>query len=92
MEPVEINAGAWYLLPIRTDEWASDACYAWVVCEPATGDPLAEVMLDPRRGTVTSRAQPGHDNAAAAASESVRRFAAGLNGQTTPTPWPTSGP
>lgn len=92
MEPVEINAGAWYLLPIRTDEWASDVCYAWAVCEPTTGDPLAEVMLDPRSGTVTSRAQPGHDNAAAAAAESVRRFAAGLNGPTTPTPWPTSGP
>lgn len=92
MEPVEINAGAWYLLPIRTDEWATQACYAWAVCEPTTGDPVAEVMLDPPSGTVTSRAQPGHDDAAAAASESVRRFAAGLNGPTTPTPWPTSGP
>jgi len=92
VDPVEINAGAWYLLPIRTDEWATQACYAWAVCEPTTGDPVAEVMLDPPSGTVTSRAQPGHDDAAAAASGSVRRFAAGLNGPTTPTPRPTSGP
>ena len=92
MVPVEINAGAWYLLPLRTDEWDTDVCYSWAVCEPTTGEPLAEVMLDPRSGTVTSRAQPGQDSAAEAASESVRRFAAGLNGPTTPTQWPTFGP
>ena len=92
MEPVEINAGAWYLLPLRADEWVTDVCYSWAVCESTTGVPLAEVMLDPRSGTVTSRAQLGQDNAAAAASESVRRFAEGLNGPTTPTRWLTSGP
>lgn len=92
MEPVEINAGAWYLLPLRAEEWATDICYRWAVCEPTTGVPLAEVMLDPRSGTVTSHAQPGQDKAAAAASESVRRFAAGLNGPTTPRQWLTSGP
>jgi hypothetical protein len=92
VEPVEINAGAWYLLPLRTEDWVTDSCYSWAVCEPTTGVPLAEVMLDPRSGTVTSRAQPGQDHAAAAASESVRRFAAGLNRPTTPTPRPTSGP
>ena len=92
MEPVEINAGAWYLLPLRADEWATDVCYSWAVCEPTTGVPLAEVMLDPRSGTVTSLAQAGQDNAAAAASESVRRFAEGLNGPIAPTRWLTSGP
>jgi hypothetical protein len=35
VEPVEINAGAWYLRGVR-----SDACYAWEVCE---------VTLDPSR-------------------------------------------
>ena len=89
MEPVEINAGAWYLLPLRAEEWASDTCYAWSVCEPSTGTPVAEIMLDPRSGTVTSNPQPGNEDAAAAASESVRRFAAGLIGPTTPTHWPT---
>ena len=92
MEPVEINAGAWYLLPLRAEEWVTDIRYSWAVCEPTTGVPLAEVSLDPRSGMVTSRAQPGQDNAAAAASESVRRFAAGLTGPTTPTQWPTSDP
>ena len=92
MEPVEINAGAWYLLPLRTEDWLTDASYSWAVCEPTTGVPLAEVMLDPRSGAVTSRAQSGQDHAAAAASESVRRFAVGLSGPTTPTQWPTSGP
>lgn len=92
MEPVEINAGAWYLLPLRAEDWATHNCYSWAVCEPTTGVPLAEVSLDPCSGTVTSRAQPGQDSAAAAASESVRRFAAGLNDPTTPTQWPTSGP
>ena len=92
MEPVEINAGAWYLLPLRTEEWDTDVCYSWAVCEPTTGVPLAEVMLDPHTCTVTSLAQPGQDNAAAAASESVRRFAEGLSGPTTPTQWSTSGP
>jgi hypothetical protein len=87
MDPVEINAGAWYLLPIRADEWASDTCYAWSVCEPTTGTPVAEVMFDPTRTVLSSRAQPGHEEAAAAATESVRRF---VSAATTPTHWPTS--
>ena len=78
MEPVEINAGAWYLLPLRHDEWAANTCYSWSVCEPTTGEPLAEVMFDPRSAVLTSHAQPGHEDAAAAASESVRRFITGL--------------
>ena len=92
MEPVEINAGAWYLLPLRPDEWAADTCYSWSVCEPTTGEPLAEVMYDPRSAVLTSHAQPGHEDAATAASESVRRFTesaipsgSGITDQSTPT-------
>ena len=92
MDPVEINAGAWYLLPLRADDWVAEIGYSWSVCEPTTGVPVAEVMLDPRSGIVTSHAQPGHDSAAAEAAESVRRFAAGLNDPTAPTQRPTSGP
>ena len=80
MEPVEINAGAWYLRALRADEWAADTGYSWAVCEPTTGEVLAEVTLDPRRGTLASRARRGHDDAATAACESVRRFAAAALG------------
>lgn len=87
MEPIEINAGAWYLRALRADErvddrpallamaadpdarrftglrrvvnletagervaasargWAEDSHYGWAVCEPSTGEMLAEVML-----------------------------------------------
>jgi hypothetical protein len=76
VEPVEINAGAWYLRALRADEWAADTGYSWAVCEPTTGEVLAEVTLDPRRGTLASRARQGHEDAATAACESVRRFAA----------------
>jgi len=75
VEPVEINAGAWYLRALRADEWAADTGYSWAVCEPTTGEVLAEVTLDPRRGTLASRARQGHEDAATAARESVRRFA-----------------
>lgn len=74
MDPVEINAGAWYLLPLRPDEWAAGTAYAWSVCDPTTAAPVAEVTLDPRSGTLTSSARPGHDSAAAAATAAVRRF------------------
>lgn len=76
MDPVEINAGSWYLRARQTDRWEADTAYSWAVCEPTTGEVLAEVSLDPRRATLTSRTHPGHDDAAAAACESVRRFAA----------------
>lgn len=74
MDPVEINAGAWYLLPLRPDEWAAGTAYAWSVCHPTTAAPVAEVLLDPRSGILTSSAGPGHDSAAAAATAAVRRF------------------
>jgi hypothetical protein len=101
VEPVEINAGAWYLRALRADErlddrpalvelgetdagyiarraaqWESDTAYSWAVCEPTTGELLAEIVLDPATATVLSRARSGHGDAAAAAEASVRRFVA----------------
>ncbi|WIM87787.1 hypothetical protein PT015_23645 [Candidatus Mycobacterium wuenschmannii] len=103
MDPIEINAGQWYLRGLRADDriddrpalaelgasdpdhvarsdaaWASDARYAWAVCEPTTGELLAEVTLDPATGDVAARARIGHRDAADAAVESVRRFAAAV--------------
>ena len=107
MEPVEINAGAWYLRAPRSDEliddrpaladlgetdpgyvercsgrWASDTGYTWAVCEPTTGEMLAEVTLDPVAATVRTRVRAGHADAAAAADQSVRGFAAAVLGLT----------
>jgi hypothetical protein len=103
MEPIEINAGAWYLRAPRDDDliddrpalaemgetapgyiagcsarWASDTGYAWAVCEPTTGEMLAEIRLDPSNGAVTTRFRDGHGDAAAIAEQSVRRFAAAV--------------
>ncbi len=100
MEPVEINAGTWYLRALRADDriddrpalaelgesnpthvedslarWADDTGYSWAVCDPTTGELLAEVRLDPRTAALSTRARPGHDDAAAVAAEAVRRFA-----------------
>jgi hypothetical protein len=107
VEPVEINAGAWYLRAPRDDDliddrpaladlgetdpdyvtlcsahWASDTGYTWAVCEPTTGELLAEVTLDPVAVTLRTRARAGHADAAAIAAQSVRRFAAGALGIT----------
>ncbi|MGB8209279.1 MAG: hypothetical protein WCF69_17055 [Mycobacterium sp.] len=106
MEPVEINAGQWYLRALRADsrvddrpaladlgvaepdyvarcaaQWSADTSYTWAVCEPTTGELLAEVTLDPQTGAIATRARASHVQAATAAAESVRRFAAAaLNG------------
>jgi hypothetical protein len=105
VEPVEINAGAWYLRALREDEliddrpalaklgetdpgyvarrtgqWASDTAYSWAVCDPNTGQLLAEVILDPVKATVHARARPGHKDAAQVAELVVRRFAAATLG------------
>jgi hypothetical protein len=105
VEPVEINAGAWYLRAPRGDDliddrpalvdlgetdpgyldrctaqWASDTCYTWAVCEPTTGEMLAEVRLDPRAASLTTRHRDGHADAAEIAARSVRRFAAAVLG------------
>jgi hypothetical protein len=100
VEPVEINAGAWYLRALRADDriddrpalaemreadagyvakraiqWESDQTYSWAVCEPTTGELLAEVTLSPATGLIGMRARPGHAEAAQAAADAVRRFA-----------------
>ena len=79
MEPVEINAGAWYLRGV-----GSDAGYCWEVCEPTTGEVVAEVTLDPAAATMSSRAREGHTDtdAVAVAEQAVRRFAASALGIT----------
>jgi hypothetical protein len=107
MEPVEINAGAWYLRGLRDDDliddrpaladlgetdpdyitrrsaqWASDTYYTWAVCEPTTGELLAEVMLDPVTARVHSRSRTGHTDAAMIRETSVRRFAGAVLGLT----------
>jgi hypothetical protein len=109
VDPVEINAGAWYLRALREDElmddrpalaalgetdrgyvarctaqWADDAGYTWAVCEPTTGEMLAEVKIDPLTARLTTRAREGHEDAAATAEESVRRFATSMLGLTIP--------
>lgn len=101
MEPVEINAGAWYLRALRADErvddrpalaelgetdgdyitrrseqWARDTAYSWAVCEPTTGELLAEIVLDTAAAVVHCRSRIGQEDAAAAGEASVRRFAA----------------
>lgn len=101
MDPVEINAGAWYLRGLRADDriddrpaladlgetdpgyiagaatrWARDTGYTWGVCEPTTGELLAEVTLDPGSGAITTRSRRGHSSAARTAAETVSRFAA----------------
>jgi hypothetical protein len=103
VEPVEINAGAWYLralradqlmddrpaladlgetdpdyIPRRTADWSADTYYTWAVCEPTTGEQLAEVGLDPSSGSITVRARPGQESAAQHGADAVRRFALSL--------------
>jgi hypothetical protein len=103
LDPIEINAGRWYLRGLRADDriddrpalaelgvtdpdhvvrsaagWSADSRYSWAVCEPTTGELLAEVTLDPATGEIAGRARTGHDDAAAAAAGCVRRFAAAI--------------
>ncbi|MGP4055330.1 hypothetical protein ACTWP6_11000 [Mycobacterium sp. 4D054] len=105
MEPVEINAGAWYLRALRADDrvddrpalaelgerradyvetlasqWSSETLYSWAVCEPTTGELLAEVTLDPSTREISTRARPGQDDAARTGAQAVARFAAAMLG------------
>jgi len=57
------------------DAWAADTLYTWAVCEPTTGELLAEVTLDPTTSYMHSRARPGHEDAAAMSEDTVRRYA-----------------
>ncbi|HEX5142913.1 MAG TPA: hypothetical protein VFW21_03485 [Mycobacterium sp.] len=100
MDPVEINAGAWYLRALRADtlmddrpalaemgvkdpqyvahcaqNWKQDTRYTWAVCEPTTGEMLAQVDLDPATGDIGVAARAGHEQAAQTAADAVRRFA-----------------
>lgn len=109
MEPIEVNAGAWYLRALRADErvddrpaladggiddpdyvatraaqWAADEHYSWAVCQPNTGELLAEVGLTPQPdgATLTGWARDGHAGALETACEAVTRFAVGALGLT----------
>ncbi len=62
--------------------WADDSRYLWAVCEPTTGELLAEATLDPASGEIASRHRPGHSQAAATGTQAVSRFAAGALGLT----------
>lgn len=62
--------------------WADDSGYLWAVCEPTTGELLAEVTLNPASGEITSRHRPGYGPAALTGTQAVSRFAAGALGLT----------
>ena len=65
---MEINAGAWYLRGVR-----SDADYRWDVCEPITGEVVAQVILDPDTARLSSVGE--NTEAIDVAERAVRRFA-----------------
>lgn len=67
---MEINAGAWYLRGVR-----SETGYRWDVCEPVTGEVVAEVTLDPDTATMSFRGSEANNEAAQVAEQAVRRFA-----------------
>jgi hypothetical protein len=54
------------------------------VCEVTTGELLAEVTLDLDTGEIATRSRAGHADSAAAAEDSVRRFAVELGLLETP--------
>ncbi|PQM52158.1 MULTISPECIES: hypothetical protein [Mycolicibacter] len=62
--------------------WADDSRYLWAVCEPTTGELLAEVTLDPASGEIARRHRPGYSEAAVTGAQAVSRFAAGALGLT----------
>jgi hypothetical protein len=73
--PAEIGETDPDYVATRTAQWDCDTSYTWAVCEPTTGELLAEVVLDPRTAALSTRARSGHADAAAVAAETVRRFA-----------------
>jgi hypothetical protein len=81
MEPVEINAGNWYLLARAHDAWTDDTAYSWSVCESTTADVQATITLLPD-GTLSGTAIDGHTDALDAARDAVTRFAMGGLGMT----------
>jgi hypothetical protein len=83
---VEINNGQWYLRAMRCDDRVDDRPAladlgdTWAVCEPSTGELLAEITLDPKSSYMHSRARPGHEDAAAMAEDTVRLYASEILG------------
>lgn len=102
MDPIEINAGNWYLRALRADDrvddrpaladggitdpdyvglraaqWADGSVCSWAVCQPDTGELLAEVLLTPQgaNGLLTGWTRVGHDDALTTATDAVARFA-----------------
>lgn len=72
----------------RTHQWLGDEHYSWAVCEPTTGELLAEVGLTPSGSTakLTGWARRGHEDALRSGSGAVRRFAEGALGLTVEAP------
>ena len=62
--------------------WAEDWRYLWAVCEPTTGELLAEVALNPGSGELGVRHRPGHAEAGRTGAEAVGRFAIAALGLT----------
>jgi hypothetical protein len=75
VEPVEINAGAWYLRGV-----SSDTGFRWDVCEPVSGEIVAHVSLDPNTATMSAFGDDA--DAIEAAEQAIRRFAAQVLGVT----------
>ena len=65
-----------------TAQWATGTRYTWAVCEPTTGEMLAEVSVDPAAATLRTRARDGHEDVVATAEQSVRRFVSAMLGLT----------
>ncbi|NUS42234.1 MAG: hypothetical protein HOQ24_00835 [Mycobacteriaceae bacterium] len=110
MEPVEINAGRWYLRALRSDErvddrpaladggitdpdyiarrsagWADETALSWAVCEPTTGELLAEIVLIPGpdgTAALTGWSRPGYSEVFTESAPTVRRFAEAALGYT----------
>lgn len=73
---------------VRASEqgWDEETRFAWAVCEPTTGEMLAEIAIEPVGDTndarLTGVARPGFDGPLAAVRPVVRRFAEGALGFT----------
>ncbi|MGL4304739.1 MAG: hypothetical protein ACRCSF_01155 [Mycobacteriaceae bacterium] len=109
MEPVEVNAGSWYLRALRCDDrvddtpalqcggitdnnyigmrtlqWHNDTHYSWAVCQPTTGELLAEVVIEriADTGLLSGWSRDGQNRALRAGMQAVRRFAEAALGLT----------
>jgi hypothetical protein len=66
--------------------WDEETRFTWAVCEPTTGEMLAEVAIEPlgdgNEARLTGFARDGYDEPLAAARIVVRRFGEGALGYT----------